>query len=159
MTEATLTFLLTHVLPPLCIAVLTAILTVRLSLRRFHAERWWERKAEAYSRIIEALHQATEYHSTRSCESMTGEELASEESAQLRDAYKSAQRDLRRATGIGAYIISDEIAAVLAKLNARPRIQLRPDQSVVEAYDAEFDAYHAALEQVRRLAKKDLKVP
>jgi hypothetical protein len=43
--------------PPV-VAVLTAIITVQLSFRRFQAERWWDRKADAYSRIIEALHHA-----------------------------------------------------------------------------------------------------
>jgi len=36
------------------IAAISSWITVQLSLRKFRAERWWERKAEAYSKIIEA---------------------------------------------------------------------------------------------------------
>lgn len=159
MTEAAATFLLTHVLPPLLIAVVTAILTVHLSLRRFHAEQWWERKAEAYSRIVETLHQLMEYHAAMSEDSMTGKDRDATQYAKLRDSYQQAYRDLRRATGIGAYIISNEVAAALAALDARPRPQWNRDEPPWELYDAEFEAYKTALDQIRRLAKKDLNVP
>ncbi len=33
----------------------SAIVTVHLAFRRFRAEKWWEKKAEAYSRTIDAL--------------------------------------------------------------------------------------------------------
>lgn len=37
------------------LAVITAAVTVRLSLRNFYTEKWWERQAEAYSEILESL--------------------------------------------------------------------------------------------------------
>jgi len=49
--------ILTKLLPGLLIAVVTAIVTIHLSIKRFHSERWWERKADSYSRIVESLHQ------------------------------------------------------------------------------------------------------
>jgi hypothetical protein len=51
-----LTTVLSSLLPSLIVGICTAIFSVRLALRRFHAERWWERKAEAYSQIEEALY-------------------------------------------------------------------------------------------------------
>src|SRR5947208_12000848 len=106
--------ILTNLVPALLVAIVTSVLTVRLSLRRFHAERWWERKAEAYSRIIESLHAAMEYHSAMSDEAMTAEERDEARYARLKNEYDEAYRNLRRSTGIGAYIISEEAAAVLA---------------------------------------------
>ena len=38
------------------IAAASALITVRLSLKRFRAERWWERKVSAYTDTLEALH-------------------------------------------------------------------------------------------------------
>src|SRR6266536_1374619 len=52
---------LAAILPGLVIAVVTAIITVRLALRRFYSERWWERKAQAYSDILEALYISQAY--------------------------------------------------------------------------------------------------
>jgi hypothetical protein len=40
----------------LVVAIIVAILTVQLSLRRFYREKWWERRLDAYTRVIEALH-------------------------------------------------------------------------------------------------------
>ena len=148
---------LNSLLPALFIAVVTSVLTVRLSLRRFHAERWWERKAEAYSRIVESLHHLMEYCSAMSEESSHAAEFSAEHRKELSDSYKSAYRDLRKATGVGAYIISNEIAVILSNLEARPRLDWR-EEPPWEVFDADFAAYKEALEQIRQLAKKDLKV-
>ena len=49
--------LLGELLVGLVVAVVASLVTVRLSLKRFYAERWWDRKADAYTRVIAALHQ------------------------------------------------------------------------------------------------------
>ena len=141
----------------LLIAVLTAFLTVRLSLRRFRAERWWERKAEAYSKIVEALHNAMEYCAAMSDEEQMGSELSDERKKRLTDDYLVAVQEIKKATGIGAFIISSDVADVLSKLDARPR----PDPNKTafwEIFDDAFDAYRTALMHIRELAKKDLEV-
>jgi hypothetical protein len=46
------------------IAAVNSWITVQLSLRRFRTERWWERKVEAYERIIAALHPTKAYADT-----------------------------------------------------------------------------------------------
>ena len=43
------------IIPGLIISIVTAVLTVRLSVKQFTSQRWWEKKAEAYSKIIENL--------------------------------------------------------------------------------------------------------
>lgn len=151
--------ILTNILPALFIAVVTSFLTVRLSLRRFRAEHWWERKDEAYSRIVEALHQVMEYHAAMSKTLMTGEVLDKAQVAKLCDEPQKGFRELRRATRIGAYIISEDVAAVLAALDARPHPQRIQGEPASKLFDAELTAYKKALEQIRRLAKKDLNVP
>lgn len=44
--------ILMSVLLSLISAVVVAILTVRLSLRQFYSQKWWEKKASLYSEII-----------------------------------------------------------------------------------------------------------
>jgi hypothetical protein len=39
----------------LLIAIVTSFLTVRLAVWRFHSEKWWEKKAEIYAKLLEAL--------------------------------------------------------------------------------------------------------
>ncbi|MBD3341218.1 MAG: hypothetical protein GF353_19080 [Candidatus Lokiarchaeota archaeon] len=42
-------------IPAILIALLTSYLTVRLSIKQFYSQKWWEKKAEMYSKIIEYL--------------------------------------------------------------------------------------------------------
>lgn len=41
--------------PSIIIAIITSVVTVRLSLKQFYSQKWWEKKAEAYTNIIESL--------------------------------------------------------------------------------------------------------
>jgi hypothetical protein len=49
------------ILSGLFIAVATSLVTVWLALWRFHSEKWWERKAELYSKLVEALYDMHSY--------------------------------------------------------------------------------------------------
>lgn len=139
--------------PSLIVAVLTAVITVRLSLRRFRTERWWEHKADVYSRIVGALYNVAEYCSEESRATLRGADIGED----AKQRYKEAHRDLKKVTAIGAYIISDEVAEALAKLEARPRLA-SDEYDFLQALDADYKAYKATLEEVRELAKKDLGV-
>lgn len=48
----------------LVVATVSSVVTVRLALRRFYSEKWWERKSSAYTTVIEALHHVREYTDT-----------------------------------------------------------------------------------------------
>ncbi len=37
-------------------AVIASFVTARFALRRFYSEKWWEKKYEGYSSILESLH-------------------------------------------------------------------------------------------------------
>ena len=151
------TQILISLIPALIIAIATAFLTVRLALRRFHSERWWERKVEAYTRIIEALHDLIEYSSANAEEELGNIKYTEEYSKQLWDNYRAASADLRKATGVGAYIISDEVAELLDLLDARPKLKWE-ENAPWDIYYEQFYAYKEALAQIRLLAKKDLRV-
>jgi hypothetical protein len=152
-----ITSLLTTIAPSLVVAICTAIITVRLSLRRFRAERWWERKADVYSRIVEALHNAMEYCEAMSDESLTHVEITPERKAQLIQDYRQATLELRKATGVGAFIISSRVAEALARLQSRPELDWEKTPTF-EFYDHEREGYKAALAEIRELAKRDLGV-
>jgi hypothetical protein len=138
---------------PLLVAVVTAVLTVQLSLRRFQAERWWDRKADAYSRIVEALYHVIAHASMSYKEYFEDARFHEDYKKERVESYQKAVRDLEIATGVGAYVISDEAAKILTEVAKRPRIR-----GSDEAIAAEFDDYTNALTKVRELAKKDLKV-
>ena len=50
-----------QLLTGIIIAAVSAWVTVQLSLRKFRKEKWWERKADTYSNVIEALYNSKAY--------------------------------------------------------------------------------------------------
>lgn len=143
--------------PALVLAYFTARFTVKTALRQFHAEKWWERKADAYSRIVESLQAMMEYWSAKADEEITRQEIREDRAKKLSDSYDHAHHELSKATAVGAYIISEEVAGALAKLKERPHLSLE-EEPWVEICMSEHDAHKKALTEIRRLAKIDLGV-
>ena len=138
----------------LVVSVCAATVTVWLSLRRYRTERWWEHKAEAYSRIINALH-ALAAHLEARADAELGEGYDQAEDDRRRSEGDRAAIELQKATEIGAYVISAEAADALSRLRYRPRPGMEEgDWYAVFASDR--DAYTRALAEIRALAKADL---
>jgi len=144
---------LPNLITSLIISVVTAVLTVQLSLRRFQAERWWDRKADAYSRIIEAMHHVVAYVSALRDDWSHEKEYSDEYKAALAERCTKAFQELRIATGIGAYVISEEVSKILIELEARPE-----HNNPWDSIEADAEDYSKALAKVRELAKRDLRV-
>ena len=95
-------------IPSLIVAVVTALLTVRLSLRKFYTERWWERKADAYSRIVEALHKYKKYDQQKLKIEMSYPRDDSDKKKILEKQWADANAELQRAVDLGAFVISEQ---------------------------------------------------
>ena len=86
--------------------VVSAISTVRLALRRFRSEKWWERKADSYSRIIEALHQLK--RTTQSEINAIHADPGEEASAEIGRIERESHSELHRAIDTGSILLSTE---------------------------------------------------
>ncbi|MDB4895674.1 MAG: hypothetical protein JWN15_1936 [Firmicutes bacterium] len=120
-----------QVLVGIVIAVASSWVTVRMSLKRFRSEKWWERKATAYERVIEALYQAKAFFDAHLDAAMDGRELTEEFKAELQQRSKDAHVEINKATAIGAFMLSDQAQARLNKYQ----------QEVAEAEKKEFWMY------------------
>ena len=98
------------------ISIITALLTVHLSLRRFYSEKWWERKAEAYSNIVEALYVVRMNQQAVLTALESGQEFPDEEYDILAKRARSAQSEIVKVTSIGAFIISQDASDALDRL-------------------------------------------
>jgi hypothetical protein len=145
-------------LATLVITVIGAVVGAWLARKRLHAEKWWELKTEAYSKIIEALHHAAYCNTQWYDEDITHEGFSEEKKKQLADDFRNANREIEKATGIGAFIISDDAAKVLSELAARPQDFDYQKEPWFELFAAESQAYKNALGKMRVLAKKDLEL-
>ena len=104
------------IVPALIVSVLTAYVTVRLSLKQFHSQKWWELKSEAYSRIIEHL-SYLQYYFGEWFDATTGDKnLSNKSKEELSTGYRQARESIERAAAIGAYIVSADTATALEEL-------------------------------------------
>lgn len=147
--------LLTLFVIPVIVAAITSRITVWLSLSQFRSQKWWEAKAAAYSTIIEALYNAKHYTDALIDETEIARALTSDERKKLASAASKGTEEIRKATGIGAYIISKEAAACLANLEkSRKADYSNPDYFQVLQNDSGYLA--ECLSEMRKLAKDEL---
>jgi sensor c-di-GMP phosphodiesterase-like protein len=142
-------------IPGLVLSIVTAFLTVRLSLKQFRSQRWWEKRAEAYSRIMEQLSSLLYYYEEWESEEVSQREWDEEKKKRVSDGHTEANRYIRKASAIGAFMISDVAAAAIETLLRDLRKNTKePD------YYSYLDACQGSIEKciiaVRGFAKADL---
>jgi hypothetical protein len=141
----------------LIVAVITANLTVRLALKRFYAEKWWERKATAYNSIIEALHHVREHADTNLHFSLTQRDLPEKSDQELTDKLETAMAELRKQLDVGDFLLSDEAVAAMNKLMNGLDKSTRTT-CWQEHLQLKVDAVDSCLAEMRLMARKDLKL-
>jgi hypothetical protein len=139
------------------VGVVTAVVSVRLALRRFRSERWWERKTDAYSALFLGLFnvQRSLLHEVRRVEE--GFKPSEEYSRELHDRARAGYLEIRQAAVLGTFFFSDDTAA---------RLDLLVDQlddpgynlDLYEQVSADLAAVSSALTDLKSLAKRDLAV-
>lgn len=90
------------------IAAVSSLITVHLSLARFRSEKWWERKIEAYTKVIEAFHHVKSFSDKHLNAEIRGTELPNETDMEVRALSREAHKEIDKYTDIGSFIFSDE---------------------------------------------------
>jgi len=144
-------------LPGLIAAVISAYLAAKWSIRKFYAERWWQRKELAYHELIEALYDVIQYLEVMKENYGQGTGLSETRESEIRSKYSSAYWKVKKATDIGDFIVSTKAAVVLKKLRDRPKLDWN-DGPDWEIYEQDYIYYLEALNQVVIAAKEDLNV-
>lgn len=96
------------------IALFSAWVTVKLSQKRFRAERLWDRKIIAYERVIEAFHKSKKFSSEHMDAEHVGGVLSEERDKELRRLAHEAMEEICRTRDIGSFTLSDEAMKILA---------------------------------------------
>lgn len=108
--------ILIALVPALLVSILTAYMTVRFSLRQFYSQKWWEKKAEAYSHIMEHLsymqYHLDEWRADYICE----KNLSDDTKKRFAQEYIVSKESVMRAAALGAYIVSENVANALVEL-------------------------------------------
>ncbi len=149
--------LIQTLVPALLVSLLTAYITVRLTLKRFYSERWWERKADTYSRIVESLHHMKKYLADTIDAEIEGIEFSKEKKGDIKKKWDDGADQISKITDIGSFIISNEAEKILTELNKRLE-QARNQKTWFDYLDKQFGAVDNCLKEIKIIAKKDLKL-
>ena len=142
------------VVPGLVVAIATSFITVHLSLRRFHAEKWWEKKEAAYSSLIDVIHGLKEYASRHQGRELGVENPSEEEKQQLEKKWKEWNAEYGRLRDLAAFHVSTETVNILHRYDEQKT--LAQNEDLFEWIEGDLKAAKICLEALIQEAKRDL---
>lgn len=117
------------VIGSIIVAVMSAWITARLSLRQFKSQRFWELKVEMYKTIYDALYHLDAFIRRKRLEQISDQTIGGETPQKLYDDYSAAFDQLNRVIFQGSFIISRDSITILKQLLLKLNIQKPPDLS------------------------------
>ncbi len=146
-------------IPGIVIAVLSAVITVKLAIRRFHEERWWEKKVASYSSLLEVLHRFKNHaHKHYVNEWLPTPILSEEEKVALQKEWKRTSEEYSLLRDLASFHLSDEAVSILDEYENRGSGPPPPGFDLVQSLKAHYEAVSHCLERLKEAAKRDLKV-
>jgi hypothetical protein len=139
------------------VSILTAIISVRLALQRFRAEKYWELKAEAYAKIIEAVHDASAFARQHLEADIEGREISDDRKIELQGRARAGADGVSRAVNTGALLLPNQAID-------RLRQYLRDSNACLattdwsEYLEIEASAADKCLRNIIDIARRDLQV-
>jgi hypothetical protein len=141
----------------LIVAVISALITASLSLRRFRREKWWERKVDAYSKVIEALHNSKAFASHHLKALGRDEDVPEETDNELRRRANLAHDEILKTMDVGALLLSKE-ALVRIKQYKKDAEEIPLELSWPDALREDWAINDKCFKDLIEIARKDLKI-
>lgn len=138
------------------IAGISSWITVQLSKNKFRTERWWEKKVQAYERIIEAFNNSKRFDAELMRAEELHREISEERSDELRNAARNARDEILKASDIGSFLLSENALKILAKYEAESENIPRQD-TWYEHLDLSWSIDNRYMKEFIEEAKRDLK--
>jgi len=149
--------ILKTILPALIVAVLTSILMVRLAIRRFYREKWWEKKQETYSHLLETIHHLKNYAAEHYEGEINPDHITEEKRQELTRDWKKFSREFAKLRDLASFHLSDEAVAILDEYQKK-KAEASKSKTIFEWIDGDLAAASQCLEALKEAAKRDLKV-
>ncbi len=133
----------------------SAWLTYVLAWRRFRTEKWWERRADAYEKIVDALHSAKKFSDVHLERLMSGgNEPSEDEIKTLKEQSKSGHDYILRAIDTGRLILPDE---ALQRLNEYSEENASNNPGDWHSYlENDYGIVDRCIVAMAKIARKDL---
>lgn len=147
------------------VATTSAWITVRLSLRKFRSERWWEKKAAAYVEAIEALHSLKRDMDADLQAMHAGASLVTNGfGGFLSERYHDTMLRMYKVADTAPFLLSDQggriVAVLVEKLHQvenESRKQGTPPYPLL-LLEGSLQAIADCSSELSRIAKKDLEI-
>jgi len=145
----------------LFVALITAftasVITLHFARKRFVSERLWEKRAEAYGAILEALHNMKRYPNHILDTYTKGADIPDVQKKKLEEGYFEGKHELNRRVAVEQFFFSDDLLTEISTLNEGIARAVKNDDGY-SAVDDSWDAINAAQENIRAIAKTHLAV-
>ena len=137
-------------------AVGASFFTAKFALGRFYTQRWWEKKAEAYSAILEALHFIKRDFGEHLDAEEVHREVPEGRKVELRKKSREANDELKKLIDIGQFVLSDKAVAELSDFQ-KTYENWGDCPNWLEFLDGVWVATNDTLKRMHTIAKNDLK--
>jgi len=135
--------------------IATAVAAYNGRFGKFARERWWERQAEVYTRIIDALARMVYYHEEHLTAYEEGRNIPETLKADTDQHWHRSYTDLKRASAVGAFLISPGAEAALRKMWKDKDKSIDP-QDWYGQLEQDYVAARDCLKSMVEYAKRDL---
>ena len=138
------------------IAVTSAWVTVRLSLSKYRTEKWWDRKIEAYTNVIEAFHHSKAFSDKHLGAEWRGRELDPDIDKEIRAKVKLAHGEIEKYINIGSFIFSNEFYTRLKEYQRESERISNESHGWVDYLVNDQEHMESCISDLIVLAQKDL---
>jgi hypothetical protein len=137
--------------------IAAAVSIYNARFRRFARERWWEWKVEAYSRIIDALSGLVYYYDEHYDAEIEHRNLTDSHKKEINEHWRKGYAEVKRATAVGAFLISPAAEAALQKMWKEKGKGVDPN-NWFGLIESDYVATRDCLRAVVEAARTDLRV-
>ena len=137
------------------LSVGAAFLGAWLASRRFKNERWWEKKSEAYSELVEALHDMRWPSSEHFDAGLERRELPEEYSQELWEEFRRSRKIVWKITYSSSFLISSEVLKAVQEME-RGLSNARNARFWFEHLDEQGVAIDTCIEKIKGIGIKEL---
>lgn len=129
----------------------------RLSLRNFYMERRWDRKADAYTIVFEAIRDTQRWYEQHFKSLEVGTEIDDDRKKRLQDEANQAEAKFERCLAGQVWNLPEDFRERAWKLSRELGSFVGKTDSWFEYLDGSLALIQEAVEELAELAKKDLR--
>lgn len=137
--------------------LMAALLATYFAMKRFREEKWWQRKAEIYSELINELHEL-KYPKVRFFDSLVeGIKIDDDEAHELIRLEKDAQIKLLQVAEKSSFFLNESVLFEIRNMDKFIN-RAKNQESVIEQYQDEIYAIDECISRVMSIGRKDLQI-